>query len=122
MKLLDVLNIKANCGMYNFCVINQSIFEWIESFSDERIYMTRATENCLKMCRTKSEKIQKEEANIKIKIDYIKYHSVVLQTSWPSGLRRNVKAVVFGRGFESHRCHWHRHFCLYFENTLFCFR
>eukprot|EP00980_Cylindrotheca_fusiformis_P013277 scaffold3375_cov153-Cylindrotheca_fusiformis.AAC.2 len=30
----------------------------------------------------------------------------VNMTSWPSGLRRNVKAVVFGRGFESHRCHF----------------
>ena len=28
------------------------------------------------------------------------------ETSWPSGLRRNVKAVVFGRGFESHRRHF----------------
>ena len=28
---------------------------------------------------------------------------VQMATSWPSGLRRNVKAVVFGRGFESHR-------------------
>jgi hypothetical protein len=28
------------------------------------------------------------------------------KAEWPSGLRRNVKAVVFGRGFESHFSHF----------------
>ena len=26
--------------------------------------------------------------------------------TWPSGLRRQFKALVFGRGFESHRRHF----------------
>ena len=26
----------------------------------------------------------------------------ILWTRWPSGLRRQFKALVFGRGFESH--------------------
>ena len=28
-----------------------------------------------------------------------------MPTRWPSGLRRQFKALVFGRGFESHSCH-----------------
>ena len=30
---------------------------------------------------------------------------VFRSTRWPSGLRRQFKALVFGRGFESHSCH-----------------
>jgi hypothetical protein len=30
--------------------------------------------------------------------------SRIAATRWPSGLRRQFKALVFGRGFESHSC------------------
>ena len=31
------------------------------------------------------------------------------KATWPSGLRRQFKALVFGRGFESRGCH----FCIF---------
>lgn len=48
----------------------------------------------------------------------------VSATRWPSGLRRNVKAVVFGRRFESCTCHYYvrlvpnlHRICFTTENT-----
>ena len=38
-------------------------------------------------------------------------------TVWPSGLRRQIKALVFGRGFESHS----GHLFIFLLFALFCF-
>jgi hypothetical protein len=52
----------------------------------------------------------------------IYYHNFNnIMTRWPSGLRRQFKALVFGRGFESHSSHDILIFLIYFLTFYFFF-